>query len=192
MFSIVEVQSEWAFELSLSAYVCFLVGGIAVGVLLSSWGERAVAPTTATSPHFLCIETSVREAGGYTLGACPDQGEDMDTRVGSCRFCSDPLLNLGYGTNCGIAFHVLQSLETIISLYSSFTLFSAFELEFVTLFEWTEGSQSLLIRNKDWGTHVICHSFKILVVTAGENIATGCISFMLCFLMKSSDICIQN
>lgn len=44
------------------------------------------------------------------------------------------------------------------------------------------------LKNSD----VICHSFKILVVTSGENIATELISFMLHFLMKSSDISVGN
>lgn len=46
-------------------------------------------------------------------------------------------------------------------------LFSAFELRFVELFGWREGSQSWSIRKGDCRT-LTCHGFKILAVTAGE------------------------
>lgn len=53
-----ELRSEWAFELSFSAHVCFLVGGITVWILLSSQGELWL-------PRVLCTESGEREAGGY-------------------------------------------------------------------------------------------------------------------------------
>lgn len=57
MFSIVELRSEWVFELSFSAYICFLVGGITVWILLSSRGELWL-------PRVLGTERGMREAGG--------------------------------------------------------------------------------------------------------------------------------
>lgn len=67
----------WTFSLSLR---------LLFGRWYCSWdpaeGECAVARTATTSPHLLCTETSMREAGGYMFGACPDQGKDVDTRSG--------------------------------------------------------------------------------------------------------------
>lgn len=60
----------------------------------------------------------------------PDWERTRTETVGSFEFCSDPLLDVVEpAVSMQIAFHVLWNLETITSLYTRFTLFSALRLE---------------------------------------------------------------
>lgn len=107
----------------------FLIGGTLGSRWGSSLGQCAAVPTAAPSTlplHRNQWEGSCR----WCAWGLPDWERTRTETVGSFEFCSDPLLDVVEpAVSMQIAFHVLWNLETITSLYTQFTLFSALRLE---------------------------------------------------------------
>lgn len=109
---------------------------------------RAVAPVCPL--HRKWCEGSWRLH--HLLGACPGWGVDMDTKNRKCRFwiVTQWWVSAVAEPTESMELPFLCFRRPFWVCTHKFTLFSAFELEFVELLGWREGSQSWLIRKGGW------------------------------------------